>query len=71
MEIFLPWEIVSPYVPFKVAPEYVAHLYGIAFTVFAVLYALLGGMMSIVWADLIQYIIMALSSIVIGVIAIV
>ena len=69
VEIFLPWEIVSPYVPFKVAPEYVAHLYGIAFTVFAVLYALLGGMMSIVWADLIQYIIMALSSIVIGIIA--
>lgn len=69
VEIFLPWEIVSPYIPFEVAPEYVAHVYGIIFTVFAVLYALLGGMMSIVWADLIQYIIMALSSIVIGIIA--
>jgi len=69
VEIFIPWEIVSPYVPFEVAPEYVAHIYGIIFTIFAVLYALLGGMMSIVWADLIQYIIMALSSIVIGIIA--
>jgi len=69
VEIFLPWEIVSPYIPFEVPPEYVAHVYGIVFTIFAVLYALLGGMMSIVWADLIQYIIMALSSIVIGVIA--
>ncbi len=69
VEIFLPWEIVSPYIPFEVAPEYVAHVYGIVFTIFAVLYALLGGMMSIVWADLIQYIIMALSSIVIGIIA--
>jgi Na+/proline symporter len=69
VEIFLPWEIVSPYVPLEVAPEYVAHVYGITFTVFAVLYALLGGMMSIVWADLIQYIIMAISSIVIGIIA--
>ena len=69
VEIFLPWEIVSQYVPFEVAPEYVAHVYGITFTVFAVLYALLGGMMSIVWADLIQYIIMAISSIVIGIIA--
>jgi Na+/proline symporter len=69
VEIFLPWEIVSQYVPFEVAPEYVAHVYGIVFTVFAVLYALLGGMMSIVWADLIQYIIMAISSIVIGIIA--
>jgi Na+/proline symporter len=69
VEIFVPWEIISPYVPFEVAPEYVAHLYGIVFTLFAVLYALLGGMMSIVWADLVQYIIMALSSIVIGIIA--
>ncbi len=69
VEIFIPWEIVSPYIPFEVAPEYVAHVYGIVFTIFAVLYALLGGMMSIVWADLIQYIIMALSSIVIGIIA--
>ena len=69
VEIFLPWEVVSPYIPFEVAPEYVAHVYGIVFTLFAVLYALLGGMMSIVWADLIQYIIMALSSIVIGIIA--
>ena len=69
VEIFLPWEVVSPYFPFEVAPEYVAHVYGIIFTIFAVLYALLGGMMSIVWADLIQYIIMALSSIVIGIIA--
>ena len=69
VEIFIPWEIVSPYIPFKVQPEYVPHIYGIAFTIFAVLYALLGGMMSIVWADLIQYIIMALSSIVIAIIA--
>lgn len=69
VEIFIPWEIVSPYMPFEVPPEYVAHLYGIVFTLFAVLYALLGGMLSIVWADLIQYIIMALSSIVIGIIA--
>lgn len=69
VEIFIPWEIVSPYFPFDVSPEYVPHLYGIVFTVFAVLYALLGGMASIVWADLLQYIIMTLSSIVIGIIA--
>ncbi len=69
VEIFIPWEIVSQYVPFDIAPEYVPHLYGIVFTIFAVLYAILGGMASIVWADLLQYIIMTLSSIVIGVIA--
>ena len=69
VEIFIPWEIVSQYAPFEVSPEYVPHLYGIVFTIFAVLYALLGGMASIVWADLLQYIIMTLSSIVIGIIA--
>jgi Na+/proline symporter len=69
VEIFVPWEVVSPYVPFDIAPEYVAHFYGILFTCFAVFYSLLGGMMSIVWADVIQYVLMAISSIVIAVIA--
>jgi Na+/proline symporter len=69
VEIFVPWEIVSQYVPFDVPAEYVPHLYGIVFTMFAVLYSLLGGMASIVWADLLQYIIMTLSSLVIGFIA--
>ncbi|MCB0687905.1 MAG: sodium:solute symporter, partial [Saprospiraceae bacterium] len=69
VEIFIPWEVVSPYVPFTVQPEYVPHFYGIIFTCFAVFYSLLGGMMSIVWADLIQYILMTISAIVIGIIA--
>jgi Na+/proline symporter len=69
VEIFLPWEVVSPYVPFDVAPQYVAHVYGILFTLFAMFYAILGGMSSIVWADVIQYTIMTISAIVIGVIA--
>jgi SSS family solute:Na+ symporter len=69
IEIFIPWEIVSQYIPFNVRPEYVPHLYGIVFTAFAVFYAILGGMMSIVWADVVQYTIMTISSIVIGIIA--
>lgn len=69
VEIFVPWEYVSAYVPFSLPEEYVAHFYGIIFTCFAVFYALLGGMMSIVWADVIQYTLMAVSSIVVGVIA--
>lgn len=69
MEIFIPWELVQPYVPFDVPAQYVAHFYGIIFTCFAVFYTLLGGMVSIVWADLIQYIIMTISAIIIGVIA--
>lgn len=69
IEIFIPWEIISKYVPFNISPEYVPHVYGIAFTAFAVFYAILGGMVSIVWADVIQYIIMTVASITIGIIA--
>ncbi|MDX2432247.1 MAG: Na+:solute symporter [Bacteroides sp.] len=69
VEIFIPWEVVSPYIPFDVAPQYVAHVYGIIFTLFAMFYAILGGMTSIVWADVIQYTIMTISAVVIGVIA--
>jgi len=69
IEIFIPWEIVSKYIPLNIKPEYVPHLYGIVFTAFAVFYAVLGGMMSIVWADLVQYIIMTVTSVIIGIIA--
>jgi len=69
IEIFIPWEIVSQYIPFNIKPEYVPHLYGIAFTAFAVFYAVIGGMVSIVWADVVQYIIMTISSIAIAIIA--
>jgi len=69
VEIFIPWEFVSMYIPFSIPEQYIPHFYGILFTCFAIFYSLLGGMMSIVWADLVQYIIMAISSIVIGIIA--
>ena len=69
VEIFVPWEVVGPYIPFEIAPQYVPHFYGILLTCFAVFYSLLGGMMSIVWADVIQFILMAIAAIVIGVIA--
>ncbi len=69
IEIFIPWEIVSQYVPFHVAPQYVPHLYGILFTAVAIFYTVLGGMISIVWADLIQYTIMTISSLFIGIMA--
>lgn len=69
VEIFLPWEMVADYVPFTVAPKYVPHVYGIVFTLFAMFYAILGGMTSIVWADVLQFTIMTISAIVIGVIA--
>lgn len=69
IEIFVPWEIVKDYVPFDVAPQYVAHMYGIVFTLFAMFYSILGGMHSIVLGDLIKYAIMTIGCIAIAVIA--
>ena len=71
IEIFIPWSAVSPYLPFTISPEYVPHFYGICFTLFAIFYSLVGGMLSIVWADVIQYSLMAISGVIIGIIAMV
>jgi SSS family solute:Na+ symporter len=69
VEIFLPWSVVQPFVGFNVPAQYIPHLYGVVFTLAAVLYAVLGGMTSIVMADLVQYTIMTASAIVVAVIA--
>jgi len=69
LEIFLPWNIMQPYVPFHIAPEYVAHFYGIIFTLFAMFYSILGGMHSIVIGDFIKYMIMTVGCIAVGYIA--
>ena len=69
MEIFIPWNLIQPYVPFDVAPQFVAHFYGIVFTLFAMFYSILGGMHSIVLGDLIKYMIMTVGCIAIGIIA--
>lgn len=69
IEIFVPWNLVQPYVPFDIAPQYVAHFYGIIFTAFAVFYSVLGGMHSIVLGDLIKYIVMTVGCVSIAVIA--
>ena len=69
IEIFVPWAEVKNYVPFDVAPKYVAHFYGIIFTLFAMFYSILGGMRSIVLGDLIKYLIMSVACISIAIIA--
>ena len=69
IEIFVPWNLVQPYIPFHVGAEYVAHFYGIIFTLFAMFYSILGGMHSIVVGDLIKYLIMTIACIAIGYIA--
>jgi len=71
MEIFVPWEVVAPYVPFNVPLQYVPHLYGVFFTSIATLYVMMGGMLGIVWADVLQFTIMAAAAFIIAAIAIV
>ena len=69
VEIFLPWEVIQPLLGIQVSPEHVPHLYGIVFTLVAVIYTILGGMRSIVLADVLQYTIMTISGIVVAAIA--
>lgn len=69
IEIFIPWHFVQPYVPFEIPQGYAAHAYGVIFTLFTVFYSLLGGMKSIVWADLLHYGIMVFVSVAVAVIA--
>ncbi len=71
MELFIPWSSVQPFIPFHVAPEYVPHIYGILFTLFATFYSVIGGMHSIVIGDLIKYIILTTACIAVGVIAVI
>lgn len=67
--VFLPWDVVQPYFPVAVSADFVPHIYGVLFTLIAVIYAILGGMASIVLADVIQYIIMTVAAIAIAAIA--
>jgi Na+/proline symporter len=69
VEIFIPWDSIAAYIPFDVPAAYVAHFYGIVFTLFAMFYSILGGMHSIVLGDLIKYLIMTVACIAIAAIA--
>lgn len=68
MEIFFPWSFVSQYLPIDIPPQYVPHVYGIFFTSIATFYVMLGGMLSIVWTDVVQFLIMTVSGLVIVII---
>ncbi len=69
IEIFVPWELASQYVPFEVPPEHVASFYGIVFTSIATLYVMLGGMFGVVLTDLLQFTIMTIAAFIIAFIA--
>ncbi|MBR5433216.1 MAG: Na+:solute symporter [Bacteroidales bacterium] len=72
LTLFIPWESVCSFLHIStdcIPAMYIPHIYGIFFTLFATFYTILGGMISIVWADVIQYSIMTVASIAIGIIA--
>lgn len=69
IEIFVPWDMIKGYIPFNVAPQYVPHVYGIIFTLFAMFYSILGGMHSIVVGDMVKYGVMTVACVWIGFIA--
>lgn len=71
IQVFIPWESISDYIPFNISEKYVPHFYGIVFTLFAMFYSIIGGMHSIVTGDVIKYAIMTIACIAIGIIAMV
>lgn len=70
IEIFVPWKLVAPYIPFYINPENAPFAYGLFFTAIATFYGMLGGMRGIVWADVIQFGIKTIAGIIIAVTAI-
>ncbi len=70
VEIFIPYKDIAPYLPFSISPDYIPHFYGMIFTAFAMFYAILGGMTSIVLGDVLKYVIMTIAGVVIAVLAI-
>lgn len=70
IEIFVPWNIIKGYIPFNVPAQYVPHVYGIIFTLFAMFYSIIGGMHSIVVGDIIKYCIMTVACIWVAFIAV-
>ncbi len=69
IEIFIPWQVLQPYIPFTVSAQWVPHFYGAVFSLFAMFYSILGGMHSIVLGDFIKYLVMTVACIAIAIIA--
>ncbi|WP_044210533.1 sodium:solute symporter family protein [Flammeovirga sp. OC4] len=69
IEIFIPWSYVGQFIPLDLTAEQVPYAYGILFTTIATFYVVMGGMLSIVWTDVLQFGIMTVSAIVIAGIA--
>jgi solute:Na+ symporter, SSS family len=69
IEAFIPWNSVEHIMPEFITQANAATYYGIAMVAVVTLYVVLGGMMSIVWTDVFQFIIMTICCVAIGIIA--
>ncbi len=69
VSILLPWERVVQYLPLTLPPEYALVVYGVAIAGVATFYVMLGGLHGVVWADVVQYVVLAIAAVVIGCIA--
>lgn len=69
VELFVPWELVHPYIGLDIAPHQVPNLYAVIITSLVTFYVVMGGMPGIVWTDVLQFSIMAVASLFIAVLA--
>jgi solute:Na+ symporter, SSS family len=67
--VLLPWERVSVYLPLALPAEHALLVYGLVIVAVATFYVMVGGLYGVVWADVVQYALLAVASIAIGVIA--
>ncbi len=68
VQIILPWQQVQHFlhININIAPQHYYKIYGVIFTLLASIYAIVGGMRSIILTDIIQYSVLTLASLVIA-----
>ncbi len=68
VQIMLPWQRIETFLHIKIdiAPADYYKIYGVIFTLLASIYAIIGGMRSIILTDIIQYTVLTLASVVIA-----
>lgn len=69
VSLLVPWESVAAYLPLALPGEYVWLAYGLVIAAAATFYVMLGGLHGVVWADVVQYSLLALAALTIGFIA--
>jgi len=69
VELFVPWEMLAPYVGIDIPHAMVPNIYAVIVTSLVTFYVVLGGMPGIVWTDVLQFSIMAVASVFIAVLA--